>query len=148
MAKVNLNEMKEKKFNSIELIFLRNDTDDSSEEPNETSSSSSEPDDHRSITTTTAVKKKHLKISVTFLESLSNYVPLEDKHPDAKQFVLHYFDRNFFITFFCSSDRFFLRTGFKNKKKRQELAEKLFSMYDEGVFSSKVNRSIDCCLLK
>jgi hypothetical protein len=37
------------------------------------------------------------------------------------------------------SNRYFIRTGFKNKKKRQELAEKLFSMYDQDVFSSEVN---------
>jgi hypothetical protein len=37
------------------------------------------------------------------------------------------------------SYRYFIRTGFKNKKKRQELAEKLFSMYDQEVFSSEVN---------
>jgi hypothetical protein len=38
------------------------------------------------------------------------------------------------------SNRYFTRSGFKNKKKRQELAEKLFAMFDQDVFSSKVNR--------
>jgi hypothetical protein len=58
------------KIKIISFFFIRIDDDSTS---NETSSES----DDRSIT----IKKK---ISVTFLESLSNYVPLEDKHPDAK----------------------------------------------------------------
>jgi hypothetical protein len=36
-------------------------------------------------------------------------------------------------------NRYFIRSGFKNKKNRQELAEKLFSFFDQDVFSSKVN---------
>ncbi len=72
----------ESKFHRNDLqsnfIFIRIDDDSTSDESNQTSSSES---DDRSTTT----KKRNVKISVTFLESLSNYVPLEDKHPDAKQ---------------------------------------------------------------
>ena len=60
------------------------DQDLSSDESSETSSA--ESDDQSSSTT----KKKPGKMSVTFLESLSNYVPLEDKHSDAKQFVVYF----------------------------------------------------------
>ncbi|CAF3869249.1 unnamed protein product [Adineta steineri] len=92
-------------------------SDESSQLSSSSSSSSSSENDERIIR-----KKKDTKISINFLESLSNYVPLEDKHFDTKQY--------------------FIRTGFKNKNKRQELAEKLFSMYDQDVFSSKLSDKV------
>jgi len=111
------------------FIFIRINDDYTSDECDQSSSSSSESDSQSKS------KKKDLKISVTFLESLSNYVPIEDKHSDTKQYILIFL----LIIIFLFLNRYFTRSGFKNKTKRQELAEKLFSMFDEEVFSSKVN---------
>ncbi|UJR29909.1 hypothetical protein I4U23_017457 [Adineta vaga] len=101
-----------------DLSWRQNEDDDeTSEESDESSTSSSESEVGLKPT-----KKKDTKINVTFLESLSNYVPIEHKHIDAKQY--------------------FTKSGFKNKTKRQELAEKLFSIFDHDVFSSKLSDKV------
>ncbi|CAF0951034.1 unnamed protein product [Rotaria sordida] len=101
-----------------DLSWRKIDDDYASDESSQSSSSSSSSEnDSRLIT-----KKKNRQISVTFLESLSKYVPIEDKHIDTKQY--------------------FTRSGFKNKKKREELAQKLFSIFDQDVFSSKLSNKI------
>lgn len=97
------------------------DNDDyASDESSQSSSSSSlsSESDYRSKST----KKKDQKIAITFLESLSNYVPIEDKHTDAKQY--------------------FTGAGFKNKTKRQQLADQLFTMFDQDVFSCQLSTKV------
>jgi hypothetical protein len=59
-------------------LFLRVDDDYSSNESDQSTSES----ENQSTT-----KRKDRKICVTFLESLSKYVPIEDKHPDAKPYL-------------------------------------------------------------
>ncbi|CAF1370005.1 unnamed protein product [Adineta steineri] len=105
-----------------DLSWRKPEEDYSSDESSQLSSSSSPSSSSSENDERIIRKKKDMKISINFLESLSNYVPLEDKHSDAKQY--------------------FIRTGFKNKNKRQELAEKLFSIYDQDVFSSKLSDKV------
>ncbi|CAF4192758.1 unnamed protein product [Rotaria sp. Silwood2] len=99
-----------------DLSWRKVDDDYASDESSQSSSSSSENDSRLTK------KKKDRQISVNFLESLSKYVPIEDKHIDAKQY--------------------FTRSGFKNKKKREELAQKLFSIFDQDVFSAKFSDKV------
>ncbi|CAF1589013.1 unnamed protein product, partial [Adineta ricciae] len=98
------------------------ETSDGSSASSSSSSSSSYDDEEDDEEENEIRSRKTKKIAVTFLESLSNYVPFEDKHTDAKQY--------------------FTKTGFKNKNKRQELADKLFSMFDRDVFSSKLSENV------
>lgn len=65
-------------------IFLRvqtieNESDRSDSSSNESSSSTSDED-------YCPTPPKEKKASITFLESLSQHIPLEEKHSDAKQF--------------------------------------------------------------
>lgn len=66
------------------LSFVREDDYETSDESSASSSSSEDDEDEENEIRS----RKNKKIAVTFLESLSNYVPLEDKHIDAKQYVL------------------------------------------------------------
>ncbi|CAF3521109.1 unnamed protein product [Rotaria sp. Silwood1] len=99
-----------------DLSWRKIDDDHTSDDSSQSSSSSSENDSQ--LTT----KKKDRQISVNFLESLSKYVPIEDKHVDAKQY--------------------FTRSGFKIKRKREELAQKLFVIFDQDIFSSKLSDKV------
>ncbi|CAF5175058.1 unnamed protein product, partial [Rotaria sp. Silwood1] len=96
--------------------YIRIDDDHTSDDSSQSSSSSSENDSQL------RTKKKDRQISVNFLESLSKYVPIEDKHVDAKQY--------------------FTRSGFKIKRKREELAQKLFVIFDQDIFSSKLSDKV------
>jgi hypothetical protein len=42
--------------------------------------------------------------------------------------------------FLFFSFRYFIQFGFRLKEKRQELADKLLSLFNQDVFSSQVNR--------
>lgn len=64
-------------FLRVETIENQSDRSDSSS--NESSSSTSDED-------YCPTPPKEKKASITFLESLSQHIPLEEKHPDAKQF--------------------------------------------------------------
>lgn len=66
------------------VSFVREDDYETSDESSASSSSSEDDEDEENEIRS----RKNKKIAVTFLESLSNYVPLEDKHADAKPYVL------------------------------------------------------------
>ena len=89
---------------------MENDSDPSNS--NESSSSSTSDEDY------CPSPPKEKKSSITFLESLSKHIPLEEKHPEAKEY--------------------FLRSAFKTKTKKEKLAQHLFSIFDRDVFSAKV----------
>ncbi|CAF1119924.1 unnamed protein product [Rotaria sordida] len=92
-------------------------TSDQSSSPT-SSSSSSVKTDHRSL-----MKKDDQKnILFNFLESLSERISFEDKHPDAKPY--------------------FIRSAFKLKEKRQELANKLLAIFNQDIFSSQLSDKI------
>ncbi|CAF3842644.1 unnamed protein product [Rotaria sp. Silwood1] len=82
------------------------------------SSSSSTKTEHRSL-----IKKEDEKnIFFNFLQSLSECISFEDKHPDAKPY--------------------FIRSAFKLKEKRQELADKLLLIFNQDVFSSQLSDKV------
>ena len=70
------------------LSFVREDDYETSDGSSASSSSSSYDDDEDDEEENEIRSRKNKKIAVTFLESLSNYVPFDDKHTDAKQYVL------------------------------------------------------------
>jgi len=70
-------------------------------------------------TTTSTPPSTPKKVNFNFLESLSERIPFDHKHPDAQSY--------------------FLESAFNLKDKRQQLADKLFSIFNENVFSSQLS---------
>ncbi|CAF3277725.1 unnamed protein product [Rotaria socialis] len=90
-------------------------SDQSSESSSHTSSSSASIETNSQL----PIKTDDQDILFNFLQSLSECIPFEDKHPDAKPY--------------------FIRSAFKRKDKRQELTDKLLSMFNRDVFSSQLS---------
>ncbi|CAF2119694.1 unnamed protein product [Rotaria magnacalcarata] len=93
-------------------------SDQSSESSSHTSSSSASIETNNQ----SSIKTDDQDILFNFLQSLSECILFEDKHPDAKPY--------------------FIRSAFKLKDKRQELADKLLSMFNRDVFSSQLSGNI------
>nr|ADD91468.1 hypothetical protein [Adineta vaga] len=68
------------------------------------------------------VPNEDKKMPYNFLQSLAELIPFESKHPDAQPY--------------------FTQTGFNLKGKRQELADKLFSLFNQDVFSSQLTDKV------
>ncbi|CAF4263952.1 unnamed protein product [Rotaria sp. Silwood2] len=95
-------------------------SDQSTQSSSPTSSSSSSiKTDHKLLMKEDDQKKN---ISFNFLQSLSECISFEDKHPDAKPY--------------------FIRSAFKLKEKRQELANKLLLLFNQDVFSSQLSDKV------
>ena len=90
-----------------------------------------------SVNTRSTVTTENCSTVFNFLESLSERIPLENKHPNAKSYVLliNILHQEFLFLF----KRYFLQSGFNGKEKRQELANELLSIFNKDVFSSQVN---------
>ncbi|CAF0986508.1 unnamed protein product [Adineta ricciae] len=87
-----------------------------SDQSSSSSSSSSKVDSRLSAT------GSDRKTIFNFLQSLAENIPFEQKHPNAQPYFMH--------------------SDFNLKNKRQELADKLFTLYNQDVFSSKLSDKV------